>query len=70
MSVTVNPRTNPTEPAKVEIPSGEPCVAGSGAPGFTVTDTRTLRDVRTGQVKTERRTTKYNPSPIVTCGSD
>ena len=32
--------------------------------------TRTLRDVKTGAVKTERRTTKYNPSPIVTCGSE
>jgi hypothetical protein len=26
--------------------------------------------VKTGAVKTERRTTKYNPSPIVTCGSE
>ncbi len=67
---STGPRTNPTEPTKVEIPSGQPCVASQGAPGFTVTDTRTLRDVKTGQVKSERRTTKYNPSPIVTCGSE
>ena len=26
--------------------------------------------IETGAVKTERRTTKYNPSPIVTCGSE
>jgi vancomycin resistance protein YoaR len=67
---STGPRTNPTEPTKVDVPSGQPCVPSSGAPGFTVTDTRTLRDVRTGQVKTERRTTKYNPTPIVNCGSD
>jgi vancomycin resistance protein YoaR len=67
---STGPRTNPTEPTKVEIPSGQPCAASQGAPGFTVTDTRTLRDVKTGQVKSERRTTKYNPSPIVTCGSE
>jgi vancomycin resistance protein YoaR len=65
---STGPRSNPTEPTKVEIPTGQPCTPSQGAPGFTVTDTRTLRDVKTGQVKTERRTTKYNPSPIVTCG--
>jgi vancomycin resistance protein YoaR len=64
------PRTSPTEPTKVDIPAGQPCSPSQGAPGFTVTDTRTLRDVKTGAVKTERRTTKYNPSPIVTCGSE
>ena len=64
---TTGPRTNPTDPAKVELPAGPDCKPSLGAPGFTVTDTRTLRDVKTGQVKTERRTTKYNPSPIVSC---
>ena len=67
---STGPRTNPTEPTKVDIPAGQPCAPSQGAPGFTVTDTRTLRDVKTGAVKTEKRTTKYNPSPIVTCGSD
>ena len=67
---TTGPRTSPTEPTKVDIPAGQPCSPSQGAPGFTVTDTRTLRDVKTGAVKTDRRTTKYNPSPIVTCGSE
>ena len=65
---TTGPRTKPTEPTEVKIPDGQPCKPSLGAPGFTVTDTRTLRDVKTGQVKTDRRTTRYNPSPIVTCG--
>ena len=67
---TTGPRTSPTEPTKVDIPAGQPCSPSQGAPGFTVTDTRTLRDVKSGAVKTNRRTTKYNPSPIVTCGSE
>ena len=63
------PRTLPTEPKTVTIPSGESCSPSKGAPGFTVTDTRTLRDLKTGEVRTDpTRTVRYNPSPIVECG--
>ncbi|RTL63853.1 MAG: vanomycin resistance protein VanB [Pseudonocardiaceae bacterium] len=65
---TTGPRTNETPPSPVTIPAGQPCSASSGAPGFTATDTRTLRNVQTGEVRTERRTVRYNPSPIVVCG--
>jgi vancomycin resistance protein YoaR len=66
---TTGPRTAPTEPKTVTIPSGEPCSPSSGAPGFTVTDTRTLRDLKTGAVRSDpTRTVRYNPSPIVECG--
>jgi vancomycin resistance protein YoaR len=68
VSSSTGPRTNPTDPTTVTIPAGQPCTPSQGAPGFTVTDTRTIRDTKTGQVRTERRTTKYNPSPIVVCG--
>ncbi len=64
------PRTQETEPQKVTIKDGEPCAESDGAPGFTVTDTRTLREISTGQVRTETRTVKYNPAPIVECGDD
>ena len=64
---TPGPRTNPTEPKTVTIPEGRPCSPSNGAPGFTITDTRTLRDVSTGEVRSERRTIRYNPSPIVVC---
>jgi vancomycin resistance protein YoaR len=70
VSSTPGPRTNPTQPTQVKIPAGEPCTPSQGAPGFTITDTRTLRDLKTGAVRNEKRTTKYNPAPIVTCGSD
>ncbi|MFB9743918.1 VanW family protein [Pseudonocardia sulfidoxydans] len=65
---TTGPRTNETPPSPVTIPAGQPCAASSGAPGFTATDTRTLRNVQTGEVRTEKRTVRYNPSPIVVCG--
>ena len=50
---STGPRTSPTEPSKVDIPAGQPCAPSQGAPGFTVTDTRTLRDVKT--VRSRRR---------------
>jgi vancomycin resistance protein YoaR len=61
------PRTNPTQPNEVTIPSGEDCHPSNGAPGFTITDTRTRRDVNTGEVTRETITTRYNPSPRVVC---
>ena len=64
---TPGPRTNPTPPPTVTVPAGEPCSASRGAPGFTITDTRTLREVATGQVRSESRTVAYNPSPVVVC---
>jgi vancomycin resistance protein YoaR len=65
---TPGPRTNPTAPTTVTIPAGEPCSPSQGAPGFTITDTRTLRNISTGEARHETRTVRYNPSPIVVCG--
>ncbi|MGI9001411.1 MAG: VanW family protein [Pseudonocardia sp.] len=64
---TPGPRTNPTSPTTVTIPAGEPCSPSQGAPGFTITDTRTLREISTGAVTSKTRTVRYNPSPIVVC---
>jgi vancomycin resistance protein YoaR len=65
---TTGPRTNPTEPQTITIPPGEPCSPSKGAPGFTVTDTKTMRNVQTGEVTNRTRTVRYNPSPTVVCG--
>jgi vancomycin resistance protein YoaR len=68
---TPGPRTNPTDPKTVTLPADQPdqpCTASKGAPGFTITDTRTLREISTGQVHTETRTVRYNPSPAIVCG--
>jgi vancomycin resistance protein YoaR len=62
------PRTNPTQPQVVNIPAGQPCSASKGSPGFTATDTRTMRNVQTGETTSKTRTVKYNPQPIVQCG--
>ncbi len=61
-------RTNPTSPTSITIPPGEPCSPSQGAPGFTTSDTKTTREISTGQVRSETRTVRYNPSPIVVCG--
>ncbi|HEY3002203.1 MAG TPA: VanW family protein [Kribbellaceae bacterium] len=61
-------RTNFTEPETVTIPHGEPCTAGTGAQGFTVTNTRVVRDARTGvELKRTSRTVVYNPIPKIIC---
>ncbi|MDN5920441.1 MAG: VanW family protein, partial [Pseudonocardia sp.] len=61
------PKTNFTDPQVVTIPPGEPCSASKGSPGFTTTDTRTMREVQTGETTSKTRTVKYNPQPIVKC---
>ncbi len=64
------PRTSPTNPTPITIPAGEHCTPSRGAPGFTITNTRTLKNVQSGAVRTDpTRTVKYNPSPIVICGA-
>ncbi|SDY83035.1 Vancomycin resistance protein YoaR, contains peptidoglycan-binding and VanW domains [Amycolatopsis xylanica] len=61
-------RTNQTEPQPKAGPA-ENCHASNGAPGFTTTDTRVLRDAATGrEVSRSTRTVKYNPQPKITCG--
>ena len=62
------PRTNFTEPSTRTIPAGERCTPSSGSPGFTITDTRVLRDVNTGAERRETRTVKYDPQPRIRCG--
>jgi vancomycin resistance protein YoaR len=64
---TPGPRTNPTQPGLVTKAPGQPCAPSQGAPGFTITDTRTLREISTGQVRSETQTVTYNPLPIVQC---
>ncbi|MDQ4117983.1 MAG: VanW family protein, partial [Actinomycetota bacterium] len=62
------PRSNPTPPQLVTLPPGQPCSPSKGSPGFTATDTRTMRNVQTGEATSKTRTVRYNPQPIVRCG--
>ncbi|OZM82893.1 VanW family protein [Pseudonocardia sp. MH-G8] len=61
------PRTKPTEPNELTLPAGEDCHPSTGKPGFTITDTRTLRNVSTGETRSETMTTRYNPAPRIVC---
>jgi vancomycin resistance protein YoaR len=61
-------RTNPVDPTPKPGPP-ENCHASNGAPGFTTSDTRILRDAATGEVvRSEKRTVHYNPQPKIICG--
>jgi vancomycin resistance protein YoaR len=61
------PRTDYTNP-QVETVHGQPCSATPGAPGFTTTDTRIIRDSTThAELSRHTRTVKYDPIPHVIC---
>ena len=62
------PRTAPTPAGTRDLGARPNCKPSAGVDGFTITDTRTLRDVDTGAVRIEPRTVRYNPEPQVTCG--
>ncbi|MDO5076747.1 VanW family protein [Corynebacterium sp.] len=55
-----------TSPHTVTV-SGPKCSASEGAPGFTTSDTRIVRDLNGAEISRETTTTKYDPSPIVKC---
>ncbi|AOS66051.1 VanW family protein [Actinoalloteichus hymeniacidonis] len=64
-------RTNLTEPQTKEIPEGEPCSPSNGGQGFTVTDTRIIRDLNGNEVRRDGpRAVTYNPQPKIVCGSE
>lgn len=62
------PRTNPVPAGTRDLSARPACKPSAGVAGFTITDTRTLRDVATGAVRTQPRTVRYEPEPQVTCG--
>lgn len=63
------PRTNFTDP-KTEVIHDQPCTATPGSRGFTVTDTRVIRDATT-HAERSRHTRKvtYDPVPHVICAA-
>jgi len=64
-------RTNQTSPNTITLPAGPHCVASSGAPGFTTSDTRIITDANTGaEISRNTRTVRYDPVPIVKCVSN
>src|SRR5699024_3137791 len=68
VSSETSERTDHTPPEKKKIPPEEECSPSQGAPGFTVFDTRTIKDVETGKVWSEEPDrTVYDPQPIIEC---
>jgi len=59
-------RTNPTSPKTIEL-KDKKCSPSSGAPGFTTTDTRVVRDLKGKELERRTTTTVYDPAPIVKC---
>ena len=61
-------RYAPTTPQTITLPAGDDCVPSSGAPGFTTSNTRIIRDRVTGaETSRQTRTVKYDAIPIVRC---
>ena len=60
-------KTNFTEPPTIHKET-QPCAAGTGAQGFTVTDTRIIKDLSGAEIRRENQTVKYDPSPTIVCG--
>lgn len=61
-----NGRWAPTSPQRMELTSDD-CSPSGGAPGFTTSDTRIIRDLNGNEMNRETTTTVYDPQPIVTC---
>ncbi|WP_447004858.1 VanW family protein [Saccharothrix isguenensis] len=55
-----------TQPEERKVTT-QPCSPSNGAPGFSVTDTRTITDRRTGATRSESRTVRYDPSHKIIC---
>ncbi len=64
---TQGDRTNPEDPQTITVPAGQPCNPSEGGPGFTTSDTRTLRNLETGEITSSTRRVKYKPSPKIVC---
>jgi vancomycin resistance protein YoaR len=60
------PRTNPTEPQEKQGPA-QNCKPSNGAPGFTTSDTRIIKDLNGREVRRDTHTVKYNPQPKIVC---
>ncbi|HCG2962260.1 TPA: VanW family protein [Corynebacterium striatum] len=60
-----NGRWATTQPTRMSV--GEDCSPSSGAPGFTTSDTRIIKDLSGREVSRETTTTVYDPQPIVSC---
>ncbi|SHE57688.1 VanW family protein [Streptoalloteichus hindustanus] len=59
--------TNQTDPPVKHSKPGEQCVAAAGTHGFTVTDTRVIKDLGGREIKRESRSVRYDGQPKIVC---
>lgn len=63
-----SPQSDQKPPQEKVVPPGEACLPSTGKPGFTVHDTRTIKDLNTGKETREKPSkTVYNPHPNINC---
>ena len=68
VSSSTGSRSLPTQPSTIRLAKGPHCVASTGQPGFTTSNTRTITDAKSGGVISRHtRTVKYDPVPTVIC---
>lgn len=68
VSSSTGARSLRTEPSTIRLPKGPHCVASTGQPGFTTSNTRTVTDIKSGSTLSRNtRTVKYDPVPTVIC---
>ncbi|MCO1579627.1 VanW family protein [Crossiella sp. SN42] len=61
-------RTNVTQPNTRHVTDKPDCKPSGGLEGFTITDTRTIKDLASGKTRTERRTVTYKAQDKIICG--
>lgn len=59
-------RWNQTQPKEQKV-DGKDCSPSSGAPGFSTSDTRVIKDLQGKEIKRETFNWTYDPVPIVHC---
>ena len=62
-------RFDTTSPERVVIPYGQSCSASGGTNGFSIVDTRVIRDLAGAEIRREDFTTVYNGQQNIVCGS-
>jgi vancomycin resistance protein YoaR len=69
VEVTSQPgeKTDLVPPQTITIPAGKPCQPSDGGNGFTTSDTKTVKNLDTGQSTSTTRRVKYKPSPKIVC---
>lgn len=59
-------RVNLTDPPE-KHKTTQPCVASAGSQGFTVTDTRIIKNLNGAEIRRESQTTRYAGAPKIIC---